>query len=146
MEQLRHLGELGSIPGSVDNVQPDTEEVTLDCFYVSFSSPLCCARSKHQAHISRMFHSSPYTLSLSSWLLGLGFSTIQAIIILFSTWRFLTHREFVVQAEQAHVCLWNPAQTMSTLCSNPIWNNRIIIALNTEVLRINCQLRMRHSA
>lgn len=99
------LGELGSVPGSVDNVQPDTGEVPLDCFYVIFSSPLCCALGEHGAHISQMFHSPPYTLPLSPGLMRLGFNTIQTIIILYSTGRFLTPSIFVVQAEDAQVCL-----------------------------------------
>lgn len=67
--------ELGSVPGSGDNVQPDTGEVTLDCFY-------------NQTHISQMFHSPPYSLSLTSGLMRLGFKPIQTIIIL------LPHKDF----------------------------------------------------
>lgn len=47
--QLRHLRELGSVPVPAGKAQPDPGEVTLDGFYLIFSSPHCWALSKHQA-------------------------------------------------------------------------------------------------
>lgn len=33
------------------------------------------------------------------------------------------HMKVFGQAEDAHVCLWNPGQATSKLCSNPNWDN-----------------------
>lgn len=110
--QLRHLRELGTVPVSGGKAQPDPGEVTLDCFYLIFSSPCCWALSKHQAHITVRFHSPPYTLSVSSGFMRLRFNTIRTT--------YFPHKGFWA----GRGCSCVPMKsTASKLCSNSDWDN-----------------------
>lgn len=98
--------------------------------------------SSHQSDVSQL---SLHTFTLF-WTLGVGVQHHTGYNYTVFHMK-ISHSQRICCAGRASLCLLMKSCTDNVhAVFKPHLKYRIIIALNTEVLRINCQLRMRHSA